>query len=105
MFVCLQVSLGGTSSFLATAVHFVFVFFVLWALIDIYLGKFNLLYIVVWFILFFLGSFRDCFICSINQWTRPFCAGSFSFFLARLAVFFPPFYMHIHCTLNTTCYP
>ena len=36
--VCLQVSLGDTSSFLATAVHFPFVFFVLWALIDIYFG-------------------------------------------------------------------
>ena len=36
--VCLQVSLGDTSSFLATAVHFPFVFFVLWDLIDIYLG-------------------------------------------------------------------
>ena len=36
--VSMQVSVGVTSSFLATAVHFPFVFFVLWALVDVYLG-------------------------------------------------------------------
>ena len=33
---CLQVTLGGTSSFLTTSVHFSFVFFVLQTVIDIY---------------------------------------------------------------------
>ena len=55
--VCLQVSLDDTSSFSATAVHFLFVFFVLWASINIYFGYFNLLWIVASFILFFFTHF------------------------------------------------
>ena len=60
---CLQVTLGGTSSFLTTSVRFSFVFFVLQTVIDIYFVKFNLLCIIVKVILLFLPPFVRADIC------------------------------------------
>ena len=83
---CLQVVGGATSSFWATCIRFGFVFFVLKTFLDVYFVHFNLLYLVVEFLMFFFDSFRACFFCSENQLTTSICACSFSFFLAPLFV-------------------
>ena len=86
---CLQVVGGVTSSFWAACIHFGFVFFVLQTCLDVYFVTFNLVYLVVEFLLGFFGSFRAWFFCSANQLATSICACSFSFFLAPLFVLLP----------------
>ena len=53
----MQVVGGATSSFWAVCFRFGFVVFVLQTLLDVYFVMFNLLYLLVGFLLFFLARF------------------------------------------------
>ena len=73
---------------------FGFIFFVLDALLDLYLPRFNLLYLAVEILLLIFESFHVCFFCPANQLATSIYTYSFSFLLVSLFNFLPPPYLY-----------